>query len=249
MKLAAKTDIGFGRLENQDNYRAARLPDDTVWGLICDGMGGANSGKLASQLATQALEDAFDQALPGLQPGGEAAFLQQAVQQANRAVYDEACQNPAHAGMGTTVAGALVRRDRAWLFHAGDSRVYLFRAGRLRQLTRDHSMVQELVENGAITPEEAATHPRKNIITRALGVGPTVEAETGECPVRPGDVLLICSDGLSNPVSDGAMARILTEVPFYEAADALVRQALERGGQDNITVLLIGVEPAAAPAS
>ena len=249
MKLAAKTDIGFGRLENQDNYRAARLPDDTAWGLICDGMGGANSGKLASQLATQALEDAFDQGLPGLQPGGETAFLQQAVQQANRAVYDQACQNREHAGMGTTVAGALVRRDRAWLFHAGDSRVYLFRGGRLRQLTRDHSMVQELVENGAITPEEAATHPRKNIITRALGVGPTVEAETGECSVRPGDVLLICSDGLSNPVSDGAMARILTEVPFYEAADALVRQALERGGQDNITVLLIGVEPAAAPAS
>lgn len=109
-------------------------------------------------------------------------------------------------------------------------------------------MVQELVENGAITAQQAATHPRKNIITRALGVNPTVETETGECTVRPGDVLLLCSDGLSNPVSDRTMARILTEVPFYEAADVLVAKALEHGGQDNITVLLIGVEPVAAPA-
>lgn len=245
MKLAAKTDIGYGRMENQDNYRAARLPDDTVWGLICDGMGGANSGKLASQLAAQALEEYFDQSLDDVVPGQETQFLQQAVQQANRRIYEEASRFPEHAGMGTTVAGALVRGGHAWLFHAGDSRVYLFRAGELRQLTRDHSMVQELVENGAITAQQAATHPKKNIITRALGVNPSVEVETGECAVRPGDVLLMCSDGLSNPVSDRTMARILAEVPFYQAADALVAKALERGGQDNITVLLIGVEPVA----
>ena len=248
MKLAAKTDIGYGRLENQDNYRAGRLPDDTVWGLICDGMGGANSGKLASQLAAQALEEYFDQGLADLVPGQEIEFLRKAVQQANQAIYEEASRHPEHTGMGTTVAGALVRGGHAWLFHAGDSRVYLFRAGQIRQLTRDHSMVQELVENGTITAQQAATHPRKNIITRALGVNPTVETETGECTVRPGDVLLLCSDGLSNPVSDRTMARILTEVPFYEAADVLVAKALEHGGQDNITVLLIGVEPVAAPA-
>ncbi len=245
MKLAAKTDIGYGRMENQDNYRAARLPDDTVWGLICDGMGGANSGKLASRLAAQTLEEYFDQGLPDLAPGQEIEFLRRAVQQANHTIYEEASRHPEHAGMGTTVAGVLVRAGHAWLFHAGDSRVYLFRAGQIQQLTRDHSMVQELVENGAITAQQAATHPRKNIITRALGVNPAVEAETGECAVRPGDILLLCSDGLSNPVSDRVMAEILAQVPFYQAADALVAKALEHGGQDNITVLLIGVEPAA----
>lgn len=243
MKLAAKTDIGHYRRENQDNYRAARLPDDTVWGFICDGMGGASSGKLAAHLAAQALEDYFTQNLPSLQEGQQHAFLRDAVAAANASVYAEARRAREHSGMGTTVAGALVQKGRAYLFHAGDSRVYLYRNQAVRQLTRDHSMVQELVEKGAITEQEAANHPRKNIITRALGINPDVLAETGECAVLPGDILLLCSDGLSNPVCDGDMAQILADTPFYQAADALVRRALDEGGQDNITALLIGVEP------
>ena len=247
MKLAAKTDIGYAGWKNQDNYRAARLPDDTVWGLICDGMGGANSGKLASQLAAQALEEYFDQGLADLVPGQEIEFLRKAVQQANQAIYEEASRHPEHTGMGTTVAGALVRGGHAWLFHAGDSGCTCSGPGRSASLPGTIPWCRSWWRTAPSPPSRRPPIPAKTS-SPVPGGQSTVETETGECTVRPGDVLLLCSDGLSNPVSDRTMARILTEVPFYEAADVLVAKALEHGGQDNITVLLIGVEPVAAPA-
>ena len=157
-------------------------------------------------------------------------------------VYEKARGTPSLSGMGTTVVCALVRGGLAQYVHVGDSRIYLFRNNKLLQLTKDHSMVQEMVEQGALTEEEAQNHPRKNLITRALGVGRDVEADFGEKEVSPRDILLLCSDGLSNCVSVPQIEETLARTPFYEAADALVQKALEGGGLDNITVLLMQVE-------
>ena len=164
------------------------------------------------------------------------------MEQANRSVYEKARGTPSLSGMGTTVVCALVRGGLAQYVHVGDSRIYLFRNNKLLQLTKDHSMVQEMVEQGALTEEEAQNHPRKNLITRALGVGRDVEADFGEKEVSPRDILLLCSDGLSNCVSVPQLEETLARTPFYEAADALVQKALEGGGLDNITVLLMQVE-------
>lgn len=130
----------------------------------------------------------------------------------------------------------------AHVVHAGDSRAYLFHEGEMRQITRDHSMVQQLVDSGKITREQAAQHPKKNLITRALGVSANIVPEYNRCEIEVGDILLLCSDGLTNMISDEEIALVLREVPFFEAPSILVDRALQAGGQDNITVLLMGVE-------
>lgn len=243
MKLAGKTDKGGFRKENQDNYRAARLPDDTVWAVVCDGMGGAAAGQLASQIATDALEDCFTAGLAQLADGGEQAFLARCLAQANRAVYAESLRSPQNRGMGTTAVCVLVRRGTAHVAHVGDSRAYLCRPGELAQLTVDHSMVQQLVQSGQITRQQAAMHPNKNLITKALGVEPQVEGDYTSVPVRQGDVLLLCTDGLSGAVPDGQLQAILEHTPFFITPRKLVERALAAGSQDNITALLVGVEP------
>ena len=243
MKLVAKTDIGSQRSENQDSYRGGRRPDDAVWGAVCDGMGGARGGRLASTMAVDALQQAIEAGIDEAHtPQAGRALLESAVEQANRSVYEKARGTPSLSGMGTTVVCALVRGGLAQYVHVGDSRIYLFRNNKLLQLTKDHSMVQEMVEQGALTEEEAQNHPRKNLFTRALGVGRDVEADFGEKEVSPRDILLLCSDGLSNCVSVPQIEETLARTPFYEAADALVQKALEGGGLDNITVLLMQVE-------
>lgn len=243
MKLVAKTDIGSQRSENQDSYRGGRRPDDAVWGAVCDGMGGARGGRLASTMAVDALQQAIEAGIDEAHtPQAGRALLESAVEQANRSVYEKARGTPSLSGMGTTVVCALVRGGLAQYVHVGDSRIYLFRNNKLLQLTKDHSMVQEMVEQGALTEEEAQNHPRKNLITRALGVGRDVEADFGEKEVSLRDILLLCSDGLSNCVSVPQIEETLARTPFYEAADALVQKALEGGGLDNITVLLMQVE-------
>lgn len=245
MRLVAKTDIGSQRSENQDSYRAGRSPDDTVWGAVCDGMGGASGGRLASGLACAVLERVVEAGVARVRGAADArALLSGAIEQANRIVYEKACETPALTGMGTTAVCVLVRDGVAWYAHVGDSRLYLFRNNKLQQLTRDHSMVQELVEKGTLTEEEAENHPRKNLITRALGVGRSVEADFGEKEVSPDDILLLCSDGLSNCAAVRQIEDILARTPFFGTADALVKQALAGGGSDNITVLLIQVEAA-----
>ena len=160
----------------------------------------------------------------------------------NRAVYDKATSDPDMLGMGTTGVCVYLYGDMAHIVHAGDSRAYLYRGGEIRQLTRDHSMVQQLVDSGQITREQAASHPQKNLITRALGVSANIVPEYNRCDVEPGDVLLLCTDGLTNMVPDEEIALILQETTFFDAPRILVDRALKGGGQDNITVLLMGVE-------
>ena len=243
MKIAAITDIGSCRQENQDNYCAQQLPGGTAWGIVCDGMGGVNGGRIAAHIATDTMQQYFARQMRSLQPGGEKSFIMRGFDITNRAVYEKATSDPEMMGMGTTGVCAYAGGGLAHVVHAGDSRAYLFRDGQLTQLTHDHSYVQELVDCGTITVEEAEHHPQKNIITRALGVDYRLDSEFTCQELQNGDLLLLCSDGLTNAVPRDQLEQLLGTGSFYDLPDQLIRTANENGGPDNITALLLSVEP------
>jgi protein phosphatase len=200
-------------------------------------MGGAQAGELASSLAAAALKDSQE---PG---GGGEERVDELIQQANRRVYERQSQDAAASGMGTTMTVALVEDGRVAFGHVGDSRAYLIRGGALEQLTEDHSLVAELVRSGKLSPEEAEGHPQRSVITRALGTDPDVDVDTFSVKTKPGDLFLICSDGLTSMVDDET---ILAEVArnrddLKSAAKALVRAANKSGGEDNITVVFFEI--------
>ena len=239
MKIAAITDIGSCRQENQDNYCAQQLAGGTAWGIVCDGMGGVNGGRIAARIATDTMQQYFARHMKALQPGMEKTFIMRGFDITNRAVYEKSTSDPEMQGMGTTGVCAYASRGMAHVVHAGDSRAYLFHAGGLRQITRDHSMVQQLVDSGQITREQAAVHPQKNLITRAVGVDATVDGDLFEVELRDMDILLLCSDGLTGMAEDSRIAEVLANAPTLElAGDALLQLALDGGGRDNITVAL-----------
>ena len=243
MKLAGKTDVGRVRQENQDDYRAGELPGGAVWALVCDGMGGAKGGREASQGACNVIENFFQEQYAQCGAGQEEPFLKKALLYANRFVFQKAAHEEALAGMGTTAVCALVRSGNVYLCHAGDSRAYLIRDGMLTQLTHDHSYVQELVDCGTITEEEAEHHPQKNIITKALGVDYRLEPEFTAAKLKREDRLLLCTDGLTNMVPVEEMEQLLAQGTFYDLPDRLIEAANAHGGSDNITALLLAVEP------
>ena len=243
MKLAGKTDVGRVRQENQDDYRAGELPGGAVWALVCDGMGGAKGGREASQGACNVIENFFQEQYAQCGAGQEEPFLKKALLYANRFVFQKAAHEEALAGMGTTAVCALVRSGNVYLCHAGDSRAYLIRDGKLTQLTHDHSYVQELVDCGTITEEEAEHHPKKNIITKALGVDYRLEPEFTAAKLKREDRLLLCTDGLTNMVPVEEMEKLLAQGTFYDLPDRLIEAANAHGGSDNITALLLAVEP------
>ena len=243
MKLAGKTDVGRVRQENQDDYRAGELPGGAVWALVCDGMGGAKGGREASQGACNVIENFFQEQYAQCGAGQEEPFLKKALLYANRFVFQKAAHEEALAGMGTTAVCALVRSGNVYLCHAGDSRAYLIRDGKLTQLTHDHSYVRELVDCGTITPEEAEHHPQKNIITKALGVDYRLEPEFTAAKLKREDRLLLCTDGLTNMVPVEEMEELLAQGAFYDLPDRLIEAANAHGGSDNITALLLAVEP------
>ena len=243
MKLAGKTDVGRVRQENQDDYRAGELPGGAVWALVCDGMGGAKGGREASQGACNVIENFFQEQYAQCGAGQEEPFLKKALLYANRFVFQKAAHEEALAGMGTTAVCALVRSGNVYLCHAGDSRAYLIRDGKLTQLTHDPSYVQELVDCGTITEEEAEHHPQKNIITKALGVDYRLEPEFTAAKLKREDRLLLCTDGLTNMVPVEEMEELLAQGTFYDLPDRLIEAANAHGGSDNITALLLAVEP------
>ena len=243
MKLAGKTDVGRVRQENQDDYRAGELPGGAVWALVCDGMCGAKGGREASQGACNVIENFFQEQYAQCGAGQEEPFLKKALLYANRFVFQKAAHEEALAGMGTTAVCALVRSGNVYLCHAGDSRAYLIRDGKLTQLTHDHSYVQELVDCGTITEEEAEHHPQKNIITKALGVDYRLEPEFTAAKLKQEDRLLLCTDGLTNMVPVEEMEKLLAQGMFYDLPDRLIEAANAHGGSDNITALLLAVEP------
>ena len=216
---------------------------------IADGMGGHEKGEVASRTATEAVIRAL-QAEPFFQSGdflsGEqndqavVELLRDAVTTANRDVY--ALKMEQRTNMGTTIVLALVLRGKAYIANVGDSRAYLLRGGQARQLTEDHSFVERMVASGQITEAEARLHPQRNIVTRSVGTDPSVEVDLFVEPLQPGDKLLLCSDGLSGPLSDAALVHVVEREPDLDAAcRALVKAALDSGGTDNISVVLVEV--------
>src|SRR3954463_12740515 len=234
VEKASLTDVGRQRQGNEDNY----LEQSPLF-AVADGMGGARAGEVASKVAGEKLgaSGPFD--------GSPEQQLAEVTKQANREIYDMAQSDSALAGMGTTLTAALVTGREVVIGHVGDSRVYRFRDGELERLTQDHSLVEEFVRQGKLTPEEAENHPQRSIITRALGPEPDVEVETYTHAGRDGDVYLLCSDGLTGMVPEKRIAEILGEAgSLDEAAHRLVEEANANGGKDNITVLLFRLEDA-----
>jgi protein phosphatase len=227
------TDTGRQRRDNEDSAYA-RAP---VF-VVADGMGGAQAGEVASQIAVEA----FEQGLPD--SGSPEERLASRVHEANQRIYELSQADHEHRGMGTTLTAAYLDDDsHLAIAHVGDSRAYLFRDGELKRLTQDHSLVGELVRRGKLTEEQAEEHPQRSIITRALGPDPTVEVDTWSYPVRDGDVVLLCSDGLTSMITEERIAEVLEAAgSLREAADRLIREANAAGGRDNITVVLARLE-------
>ena len=239
MIVSVKTDIGVKRHSNQDEYAILNLNDGSVLAVVCDGMGGANAGNVASHIACQVITSFFERSFRlGLNPEGVMALLQSAILSANIEVFNMASKNVELSGMGTTVVAAFVSKDFTVVSHVGDSRAYII-GDDVTQLTRDHSVVQSLIESGKLTPEEAIVHPRRNVITRALGIEPDILVDSDEYDLKESDFLLLCSDGLSNFVSTDEMSQIFNKTKTEQIADELVKHANKNGGGDNITAVVV----------
>ena len=236
MQIWGITHRGTVRQQNQDAYAAKNLDDGRVIALVCDGMGGARAGNVASAMAVDLFMNRF---LEG-KGSSDRERMQQAAALANDQVFQKAAADPDCAGMGTTLVAALVDEQEALVLNEGDSRAYHINQNGIVQITRDHSLVEDMVQRGELTREQARNHPHKNLITRALGAEPVLLADCFKQPMAEGDYLLLCSDGLSNVVTYQEM---LYEVIHGGAADSCCQRlldiALERGAPDNVTVVLV----------
>jgi protein phosphatase len=242
MNVWTITDVGAVRPQNQDACRVETLSPQRLLLTVCDGMGGARAGNVASALAVRAFGDAALERLNDPQRAQDdvQTLLRESVEQANQAVFRRASTDPDCLGMGTTLVAALVDDQVCHVANVGDSRAYWIDGQGICQITRDHSLVEDLVQRGEITHEQARTHPQKNLITRALGAGETVKADLFQRPCQPGAFLLLCSDGLSNVVTD---QEILYEALHGGEASGccqrLLATALRRGAPDNVTAILL----------
>ena len=232
MKVVAKTHCGKVRPINEDRYLVPEEGDSIV--LVADGMGGHKAGEVASETAAQTIR-ACAVKMHGREISIKTALKW--VRQANQIIYRMANEKPECMGMGTTMTFLYFMDKHALLAHVGDSRCYRIRDGRIMQLTKDHSLVAELVRIGEITPEQARNHPYRNIITRALGTDDYVAVDAQDIPVEENDVYLLCSDGLSNYLEEDELLHAVQNQPSDALCDHLVQIALDRGGRDNITVV------------
>ena len=250
LEFFSVTDTGRARRNNEDSVA---LDEAGRIAVLADGMGGYNAGEVASGMAAERVKTELGQRLKPLganPPDTEVkSALLDAVDSANREVWEAAMSHAEYAGMGTTLVVAVYCGERLWLGHIGDSRGYRFRNGHLEQLTRDHSLLQEQIDAGLITAEQAAFSMHKNLVTRAVGVDELVDLEIHDYPVEPGDVLLMCSDGLSDMLSDEQIEQLLrTSDSLSTAGTMLVQAANAAGGRDNIAVILARAKPGAGSA-
>lgn len=246
LEFGVDTDPGMVRGNNED---AVHVEPRNGIAILADGMGGANAGEVASGMATTLLGKDIREALAKIAPGDAArnreprafALLRDTIAVANSSIFHAAEHQPQYAGMGTTVVVALFYDNRVAVAHVGDSRLYRVRAGRLTQLTRDHSFLQMQLDAGLITHEQARTSKQKNIVTRALGMEAEVETEVHEHAVERGDVYVLCSDGLHDMVDDDVIALTVGRAgaDLQAAAEALVKLANDNGGRDNVSVILV----------
>lgn len=241
VQAATATDVGR-RTNNEDAFLS--LPDAGVFALA-DGMGGPPAGEVASAIFVESVVEAFGNAAPS-SIDAAAALLKEAYRLAHRRLAEHVKRYPDHDGMGCTADLLVVGREQYLLGHLGDSRVYLYREGELRQLTRDHSLVQQLVDRGMISPLQARHHPMKNVLLRTLGAELEPVYDLSRGGVSPGDLFLLCSDGLTEKLDEEAIAKILSpEIPLPQTVATLMEEAKSAGGSDNVTVVLCRAESAA----
>ncbi|MBP9988680.1 MAG: Stp1/IreP family PP2C-type Ser/Thr phosphatase [Ruminococcus sp.] len=240
MIISAKTHIGKIRSSNQDAYACGEFAPNVAWAAVCDGMGGAKAGNVASETAAKVISEKIKLGYrEGMSDSTMKNLLVSAIEAANATVFSMAEKNEDFYGMGTTVVLAFVKEDELYIAHAGDSRIYSVSDAEIRQLTRDHSFVQMMIDNGEITPEEAKIHPKKNVITRALGIEPEVLIDYAQETFNKGDTILLCSDGLTNFVDDDKIKEICNSSDKKTIAETLVDLANENGGGDNVTVVAV----------
>ncbi|MCR8641709.1 Stp1/IreP family PP2C-type Ser/Thr phosphatase [Paenibacillus sp. N1-5-1-14] len=240
MLMASRTDIGRVRLVNEDRAYIQHQLNGFELAIIADGMGGHQAGDVASQMAIDFIARELQQISLSMTFDEREKLVLSAINTANGRIFQYASEREIYQGMGTTVVVALAAEDQLLLAHIGDSRAYRVRGNEITQLTIDHSLVNELVKSGQLTPEEAAHHPRRNVVTRALGTEATIEADIKTIQLDPEEIILLCSDGLSNMIESDDIVRIIHNGPNLEAAvDKLIHEALIAGGDDNITVVLM----------
>ncbi len=240
MEIYSKSDVGLKRSSNQDYCMTGTFPDGAVWVVVCDGMGGAHGGSIASRVAAENISETLTSGYnDDMSPEDIRNLLLLAAEYANKAVYDMAVHVSGLDGMGTTVVCAVVKKKKAHIIHAGDSRAYICSDEGVRQITTDHSVVQQLVNIGQITPEQARQHPQRNIITRALGTEPELRTDYNTVEFEDGAKLIVCTDGLSNYITDDKLLEFIREYKCEELTDKLIETAKELGGSDNITVAVV----------
>ncbi len=240
MNLASKSDIGLKRSNNEDCVIVKQLGENAAFAVLCDGMGGANAGQIASKMACEMIAQKIGMCYRAdMMMSSIENMLLSAITTANVSIYDAAECDMSLKGMGTTVICAVVIDGQICIGHAGDSRAYIISKSGIRQITRDHSFVQQMYDKGEISIEELRTHPKKNLITRALGVEEEIEIDFNTEYLSEGETLLLCSDGLSNYVDADEIYRIINDTDAVNVADALVDRANANGGGDNISVAAI----------
>ena len=238
MKVFAKTDIGKQRETNQDAFDTGYFDDGTVWAVVCDGMGGVSGGQVASSLCVDKTVNAMKRSYrENMTVNNVKNMLVSAINAANSYVFDESLKDRDLKGMGTTIVAVVIVNGIAVIAHVGDSRAYIINES-IKQITKDHSYVQLLVDNGKITAEEAETHPDKNIITRAIGIEGFVDVDVDIADINKADKLLLCTDGLNGYVKDEVILQTVKEYGD-SSTEKLVETANLNGGHDNITVVLI----------
>ena len=240
VKFGVKSDRGMIREINEDSYNIiAGYPGVPVSFIIADGMGGHNSGEIASKAAVDFVSNYILQ-FPGTLSNEEniADSLAETMSKANARVYALSKEEKANSGMGTTLIVAIICNKKLFVGHIGDSRVYLIRNGKIKRITSDHSYIEELVRSGSLTRKEAEKHPKKNLITRALGCSDEIEIDTYTCEIKTNDIFMLCTDGLTNMLGEEEIMQVLEKTDDPGAAcDELVAGANRNGGEDNITVI------------
>ncbi len=240
MQFSMKTDTGLVRSANEDSCTVGAFSDQYAWGIVCDGMGGALAGEIASQTAVDFISSRIKKAYRKDMTETSARYLLlSAIIASNILIREDSRRNPAHHGMGTTIVAYIALKNSLVCASVGDSRGYRFNKNGLEQITHDHSLVQELLDEGKLTPEEAETFPHKNIITRVLGTEEYVEIDFFTVPFQKNDLFMLCSDGLSNMVSTEEITRELMNRDFDAIPGRLIDLANQNGGTDNISVVLI----------
>lgn len=238
MQVGAKTSLGQVRKVNEDNYL---LLEEDKWKLyaVADGMGGHKAGEVASYLAVETLKEFFSNSVLTDLEKNWRTYLNQAFLEANSAIVNLSQKNTEHEGMGTTLTAVLYIGERLYIGHVGDSRAYLIRNEKIRRITNDHSLVEELVRRGEITDEEAKNHPQRNILLRALGSASEITVDFYDEDFYPNDIAVLATDGLTNLVEDREIKETTLNLPPLKAVEQLIKLANSRGGYDNITVLVV----------